>query len=86
MVDILSTCIELAGASYPGNFKGNSILPNEGTSLVKLIQGGNQDPQRAYYFNHQGTHALIKGDWKIVREKNGDNRWHLYNLTLEKPR
>ncbi len=84
MVDILSTCIELAGASYPVNFNGNSILPNEGTSLVNLIQGHNQDLQRAYYFNHQGTHAIIKGDWKIVREKHGDNQWYLYNLTREK--
>ncbi|MCP4314366.1 MAG: arylsulfatase [Bacteroidetes bacterium] len=84
MVDILSTCIELAGVSYPGDFNGNSILPNEGTSLVKVIQGGNQDPQRTYYFNHQGTHAIIKGDWKIVRETYGDNTWHLYNLTREK--
>ncbi len=84
MVDILSTCIELAGASYPANFNGNPIEPNEGTSLVNVIKGRKQDPQRAYYFNHQGTHALIKGDWKIVREERGDNRWHLYNLTREK--
>ena len=84
MVDILSTCIELAGASYPTTFNGNSILPNEGTSLVNVIQGRNQDPQRAYYFMHQGTHAIIKGDWKIVRETYGDNTWHLYNLTREK--
>ena len=84
MVDILSTCIELAGASYPASFNGNPIEPNEGTSLVNVIKGRKQDPQRAYYFNHQGTHALIKGDWKIVREKRGDNKWHLYNLTREK--
>ena len=86
MVDILSTCIDLAGASYPDNFEGNSILPNEGTSLTRLIQGGKQDPQRAYYFNHEGTHAIIKGDWKIVREMApyGDEEWHLYKITLEK--
>ncbi len=84
MVDILSTCIDLAGASYPENFKGNTILPNEGTSLLNVIEGGKQDPQRAYFFNHQGTHALIKGEWKIVRETNGDNRWYLYNLSREK--
>ncbi|MCF7955620.1 MAG: arylsulfatase, partial [Phycisphaerae bacterium] len=84
MVDILSTCIELAGASYPADFNGNRIDPNEGTSLVPVITGGRQDIKRAYYFNHQGTHAIIKGDWKIVREKRGDNKWHLYNLTREK--
>ncbi len=84
LVDILSTCIELAGASYPGTFNGNSILPNEGTSLLAAIQGRKQDPRRTYYFNHQGTHAVIKGDWKIVRERGEKGKWHLYNLTREK--
>ena len=84
LVDILSTCIELAGASYPGDFNGNSILPNEGTSLLAAIQGRQQDPRRTYYFNHQGTHAVIKGDWKIVRERGEKGKWHLYNLTREK--
>jgi len=84
MVDIMSTCIELAGASYPKTFNGSSILDNEGTSLVPVIKGKKKDPDRAYYFNHQGTHAIIKGDWKIVREKRGDNKWHLYNVTREK--
>ena len=84
MVDILSTCIELAGASYPQTFNGNSIVPNEGTSLVPVITGGRQDLQRAYYFNHQGTHALIKGNWKIVRERGKKGKWHLYNITREK--
>jgi arylsulfatase len=84
MVDILATCIELAGVSYPRTFNGHSILPNEGTSLLPTIQGRNQDPQRAYYFNHAGTHAVIKGDWKIVREGGKKGTWHLYNLSREK--
>jgi len=84
MVDILATCIELAGASYPGAFNGQSILPNEGTSLLPTIQGRQQDPEHAYYFKHAGTHAVIKGDWKIVREGAEKGTWHLYNLTREK--
>lgn len=84
MVDILATCIELANASYPENFNGQSILPNEGTSLLPVIQGRMMDPDRAYYFNHAGTHAVIKGDWKIVREGGEKGTWHLYNLTREK--
>ncbi len=84
MVDILATCLELAGGSYPAIFNGQSILPNEGTSLLAAIQNRTQDPQRAYYFKHAGTHAVIKGDWKIVREGAGQGTWHLYNLTREK--
>ena len=84
MVDILSTCIELAGASYPADFNGNRIEPNEGTSLLPVIKGRKKDHQQTYYFNHQGTHAIIKGDWKIVRERGDKGKWHLYNLTREK--
>jgi len=84
MVDILATCIELAGASYPTTLNGQSILPNEGTSLLPTIQGRSQDYERAYYFKHAGTHAVIKGDWKIVREGAGKGPWHLYKLIQEK--
>jgi len=84
MVDILSTCIDLAGVTYPAEFNGHSIRPNEGTSLVPTITGGEQDPGRAYYFNHNNTHAVIKGDWKIVREGGREGRWYLYNMTREK--
>jgi arylsulfatase len=82
IVDIMSTCLELAGAKYPSNFNGNSIESNEGTSLVPTIKGGSQDYDRAYYFNHAGTHALTKGDYKVVRE--GRRPWHLYNMAEDK--
>ena len=82
MVDIMSTCAELGGATYPKEFNGKPIDPNEGTSLVPTIKGGRQDPERAYYFNHSGTHAVIKGDWKVVRERRG--KWELHNIAKEK--
>ena len=82
MVDIMSTCIDLAGAKYPKKLNGKDILPNEGTSLVPTIKGGRQDPERAYYFNHNRTYAVIKGDWKVIRE--GDGPWELHNVAKEK--
>jgi arylsulfatase len=84
MVDILATCIELAQAEYPTVFNGFPILPNEGTSLVPTLRGGRQDPDRAYYFKHNNTHAVIKGEWKIIREKGREGRWHLYHIGREK--
>ncbi|MBT3200396.1 MAG: arylsulfatase [Phycisphaerales bacterium] len=82
MVDIMSTCIDLAGAKYPDKFDGKKIDPNEGTSLVPAIKGGKQDHDRAYYFNHSGTRAVIKGDWKVICE--GSRPWELHNITIEK--
>lgn len=84
MVDILATFIDLARTDYPKVFNGFSILPNEGTSLVPILNGGRKDPNRAYYFNHNNTHAVIKGDWKIVREGGQEGRWFMYNIAQEK--
>jgi arylsulfatase A-like enzyme len=82
MVDIMSTCIDLAGAKFPAKFDGKDLAPNEGTSLVPAIKGGKQDHDRAYYFNHSGTRAIIKGDWKIVADRRSP--WELHNITKEK--
>ena len=78
-VDLMATCVELAGAEYPSTYDDRSIAPHESLSLVPVIKGGRQNRDHVYYFNHAGTHAIIQGDFKIVRERRGP--WHLYNLT-----
>ena len=47
-------------------------------SLVPIFKGEKIDRDHAYIFNHAGTHAIVKGDYKIVRE--GKRPWTLYNL------
>jgi len=49
---------------------------------VPVITGGKQPRDHAYYFNHAGTHAVIKGDYKVVREGRGP--WKLYNLAEDR--
>ncbi len=83
VVDMIATCMELAGAKYPKEFRGKKIAPHESLSLVPVIKGSKQPKEHAYYFNHAGTHAVIQGDYKVVRE--GRKRaWRLYNLTKNK--
>ena len=78
VVDLMATCIDLAGAKYPANFNGRSIAPHESLSLTPIFQGRATDRNHAYLFNHSGTHAVVQGDFKIVRERN--RAWSLYNL------
>lgn len=78
VVDMMATCIELAGAKYPAQFNGSAIDPHESISLVPIIKGGSNDRNHAYIFNHSGTHAIVKGDYKIVRE--GKGPWALYDI------
>jgi len=82
VVDLMATCIELAGAEYPKEVAGNAIDPHESLSLVPILQGKSNDRHHPYFFNHSSTHAVVKGDFKIVRE--GKGAWALYNLAKER--
>ncbi len=79
VIDMMATCVDLAGAKYPAKFDDKTIAPHESLSLAPIFQGKTVDHDHAYIFNHSGTHAIVKGDYKIVRE--GIKRpWALYNL------
>jgi arylsulfatase len=78
VVDMLATCLELGGGEFPRTWDGVSITDHESLSLVPVISGEKQPRDHVYYFNHGGSHAVIQGDFKIIRERNGV--WALYNL------
>jgi arylsulfatase len=82
LVDVMATCVDLAGAKYPAEFQGRSILPMEGRSLVPAF--ANQPIQRdALFWEHEGNAAVRVGDWKLVRlGRNGP--WELYNLKTDR--
>lgn len=79
VIDMMATCMELGGATYPKEHNGQKIAPHESHSLVPVISGKSNDREHPYLFNHAGTHAVVKGDYKIVRER-GNRPWALYNL------
>ncbi len=82
LVDIMATCVEVAGAKYPLQFQGRSILPMEGRSLVPAF--ANQPIQRqALFWEHEGNAAVRVVDWKLVRlGRNG--AWELYDLKTDR--
>lgn len=82
VVDMMATCLELAGATYPQEFNGVKVAAHESQSLVPVIKGGTGDRNHAYLFNHSGTHAVVKGNYKIVRERK--RPWSLYDLANDR--
>jgi arylsulfatase len=78
VIDMMATCIDLAGAQYPKESGSEKIEPHESISLAPIFRRESVDRDHAYLFNHAGTHAVVKGDFKIVRE--GRRPWALYNL------
>ncbi|MCM8540714.1 MAG: sulfatase-like hydrolase/transferase, partial [Lentisphaeraceae bacterium] len=82
VIDILPTCLDLAGIDYPKTYKGNKIKPVEGKSLTKLFAGEQREGNKAVFFEHEGNRAIRKGDWKLVRKYKG--AWELFNMAKDR--
>ena len=81
LVDIMATCVDIAGARYPSEYKGNKIIPMEGRSLVPAFD--NKPIEReALYWEHEGNRAVRKGKWKLVSRHPGG--WELYDLEADR--
>ena len=79
LIDIMATCIEVAGAVYPDD---EAVEPLMGKSLVPLFQGKEREGHDEMYFEYGGCRALRMGDWKLVSFYN--HRWELYNLAEDR--
>ena len=78
LIDIMATCVDLAGASYPRALDGQALHPLEGTSLTPVFAGQPLAP-RTLYWEHEGNRAVRQGNWKLVAKGRG-GPWELYNL------
>jgi len=83
IIDVMSTCLDLAKISYPKIYNGKQITPTTGLSLVPIFQKKNRNGHDALYFEHEGNRAIRQGDWKLVSEY-PENQWHLYHLTNDR--
>jgi len=79
LVDLMATCLDVAGVNYPKTYNGHDILPTEGISLLPLMQRKPWKGHDALFFEHEGNRAVRQGDWKLVSEY-PENKWHLYNI------
>ena len=82
LIDIMPTCVEAAGATYPETFHGNPIPPMEGRSLVPAFSN-RPVPREALYWEHEGNAAVRVGDMKLVRAGR-QAPWELYDLSKDR--
>ncbi len=77
LMDVMATFVDVAGAEYPKEYKGNSIHPMEGDSLIPTFE--NKDNGKEWlYWEHQGNQAIRYKNWKLVRDYPAP--WELYDL------
>ncbi len=77
LIDIMATCVDVSGAEYPTEYKGNAIQPAEGVSLAPTFQAKHLR-ERAIYWEHEGNRAVRRGQWKLVSKHPGG--WELYDM------
>ncbi|WP_221392432.1 arylsulfatase [Dyadobacter sp. NIV53] len=82
LIDVLPTCLDLAKVNYPKEFNSKTLIPFEGKSLVTVFQDQAKIRQNPLFWEHEGSRAIRKGDWKLVAELN--QPWELYNLKTDR--
>lgn len=82
-IDIMSTCAELAGTTYPVRYRERDILPSEGVSLLPVLDG-KKLPDRYIYAEHEGNRMIRHGDWKLVSANCRQDEWELYNIRKDR--
>ncbi|MGB6152937.1 MAG: arylsulfatase [Pricia sp.] len=84
IIDIMATCVDVAEATYPTDYRAKKIKPMEGKSLMPIFKNGDFDDERLVFWEHRGNMAVRKGDWKLVKQTDGfidnKNQYQLFNL------
>jgi arylsulfatase len=81
IIDLMPTCLEVAGAEYPSEFHGSIITPLEGKSLLPVFENM-ESHHEALFWEHEGNRAVRKGKWKLVSEFPGT--WELYDMETDR--
>ncbi len=77
LIDVMATCVDIAGATYPA-----AAIPLPGRSLTPAFR--NEPIERdALFWEHEGNRALRIGDWKAVAKGPG-GPWELYDLSRDR--
>ncbi len=77
LIDLMTTFVEVSGATYP-----KTATPLEGKSLLPAF--ANKPLSReAIYWEHEGNRAIRVGDWKAVA-KGPNGKWELYDLSRDR--
>lgn len=82
VIDIMPTCLEIAGGSYPREYRGRKILPVEGESLVPVFHGKPHQRDSALFWEIDGHRAVRREEWKLIAQTN--QNWELYNLQTDR--
>ena len=77
LIDIMATCVDVAGATYPLEYKGNVIMPMEGKSLLPVFLNNEKINRDAIFFEHEGNRAVRQQKWKLVSKAQDQPQYYI---------
>ncbi len=84
-IDIMATIVDITGAEYPRELRGESIVPYEGESLLPVFKGKELPRKKPLFWHWRRGKAVMKENWKLVSmKKDGQDNWKLYNMEKDK--
>ena len=85
IIDVLPTCLEVAGVELMKEFKGNPTLALEGRSLLQILQGGARAGHDSIFWEWSGNCAVRQGSWKLVWDTmNKSRQWELFDMAADR--
>ena len=78
VMDFMATFVELADAKYPTVYKGNTIKPTQGNSLVPAFVSNKTSGDTILFNEHFGARYVRYDDWKLVSKRN--EPWRLFRI------
>ncbi len=82
LIDLMATCVDVSGATYPRERQGREIKPMEGISLVPAFQGKPLKRAEPLFWEHESNRAVREGRWKLVAK--ADQPWELYDTDADR--
>src|SRR5207244_3105614 len=82
LIDIMATCLDVAGATAPAESGEHKLTPIEGKSLRPAFE--NKAIERdGIFWEHEGNRAVRDGKWKLVAKGPGA-KWELYDMEADR--
>ncbi|WP_395742264.1 arylsulfatase [Prosthecobacter sp.] len=85
IIDVLPTCLELAGARALAEIHGEKAPPIEGRSLTPVLRGDTRPEPAELCWEWSGNCAVRHGQWKLVWDTAAKPvKWELYDLSTDR--
>ena len=80
VIDLMPTCVDVAGAEHPRHFNDRAVQPMEGVSLRTFFDEDGDAP-RTLCWEHMQNRGIRDGSWKLVGARSGP--WELYDMKVD---